>query len=89
MSLIANIDDIIASFNQNRDELKNFWTDHEKFNDPFQSKTIEFRKQFYVNYPLDKIDSIPNSNSFPMQGSYTHQDQLKMTVCDVCIVSVH
>ena len=24
MSLIANIDDIIASFNQNRDELKNF-----------------------------------------------------------------
>ena len=29
MSLIANIDDIIASFNQNRDELKNFWTDHE------------------------------------------------------------
>lgn len=68
MSLIANIDDIITSFNQNRDELKNFWTDHEKFNDPFQSKTIEFRKQFYVNYPLDKIDSIPNSNSLSHAG---------------------
>lgn len=68
MSLIANIDDIISNFNLNRDELKNFWKNHNLFNDPFHSKTIEFRKQFYVNYPLDKIDSIPNSNSLSHAG---------------------
>ncbi|KAL6454417.1 BIR1 Protein BIR1 [Candida maltosa Xu316] len=55
-------------FRHNKTKIRNFWINHELFQDPFSESSIEFRKTFFVNYPLDKIESVPNSLSLAKAG---------------------
>ncbi|KAI5962319.1 uncharacterized protein KGF55_003395 [Candida pseudojiufengensis] len=65
MSIVLNLLDLCKDLSE--DKLKSFW-ENSKYKNPLNDESIGFRKEFYLDFPLDKGDFKPNSDSLAKAG---------------------
>ncbi|RCK62686.1 hypothetical protein Cantr_09259 [Candida viswanathii] len=70
MIMILDMNKTIARAKGDPNQIKNLWKNNERFREPLSTASQEFRKQFFIDYPLDKIDSRPNSTTLAHAGFF-------------------
>ncbi|RCK59173.1 hypothetical protein Cantr_07653 [Candida viswanathii] len=70
MIMILDMNKTIARAKGDPNQIKNLWRNNERFQEPLSTANQEFRRQFFVDYPLDKIDSRPNSTTLAHAGFF-------------------